>query len=86
MLQKHAPEKILSVLGFDSHTQQRPLSSFSGGWRMRIALAAILFTEPDLLLLDEPTNYLDIEGTLWLTEYVRQYPHTVIIISHDRDF
>ncbi|UJM34706.1 ABC-F family ATP-binding cassette domain-containing protein [Bartonella henselae] len=86
----HAAEaragKILSGLGFDSHTQQRPLSSFSGGWRMRITLAAILFTEPDLLLLDEPTNYLDIEGTLWLTEYVRQYPHTVIIISHDRDF
>ncbi|AGF74359.1 ABC transporter, ATP-binding protein [Bartonella australis AUST/NH1] len=77
--------KILSGLGFDSHAQQRPSSSFSGGWRMRIALAAVLFTEPDLLLLDEPTNYLDIEGTLWLIDYIRLYPRTAIIISHDRN-
>lgn len=76
---------ILSGLGFDMQAQARPASSFSGGWRMRVALAAVLFAEPDLLLLDEPTNYLDLEGTLWLVDYVRRYPHTVIIISHDRD-
>ncbi|OAP40571.1 glycosyl transferase family 1 [Sinorhizobium glycinis] len=76
---------ILAGLGFDHEAQRRPASSFSGGWRMRVALAAVLFSEPDLLLLDEPTNYLDLEGTLWLEDYIRRYPHTVIIISHDRD-
>ncbi|MFK0204376.1 ABC-F family ATP-binding cassette domain-containing protein [Agrobacterium sp. NPDC090283] len=76
---------ILAGLGFDHEAQLRPASSFSGGWRMRVALASVLFAEPDLLLLDEPTNYLDLEGTLWLEDYIRRYPHTVIIISHDRD-
>jgi len=76
---------ILHGLGFDAAAQQRPCSAFSGGWRMRVALAAVLFSEPDLLLLDEPTNYLDLEGTLWLENYIARYRHTVIIISHDRD-
>ncbi|HKH32829.1 MAG TPA: ABC-F family ATP-binding cassette domain-containing protein [Beijerinckiaceae bacterium] len=76
---------ILHGLGFDAAAQVRPCSSFSGGWRMRVALASVLFTEPDLLLLDEPTNYLDLEGTLWLYDYLARYPHTVVIISHDRD-
>ena len=76
---------ILSGLGFSSEAQQRPCSAFSGGWRMRVALAAVLFSEPDLLLLDEPTNYLDLEGTLWLENYVARYPHQVLLISHDRD-
>ena len=76
---------ILHGLGFDAEAQARPCSAFSGGWRMRVALAAVLFSEPDLLLLDEPTNYLDLEGTLWLENYITRYPHTVIMISHDRD-
>jgi ATP-binding cassette subfamily F protein 3 len=77
--------KILSGLGFDEAAQQRPCSDFSGGWRMRVALAAVLFAEPDLLLLDEPTNHLDLEGTLWLQDYLAKYPRTVLVISHDRD-
>ncbi len=76
---------ILSGLGFSPADQQRPCTEFSGGWRMRVALAATLFAEPDLLLLDEPTNYLDIEGTLWLQDHLAKYPHTMIVVSHDRD-
>ncbi|ALG91859.1 MULTISPECIES: ABC-F family ATP-binding cassette domain-containing protein [Actibacterium] len=75
---------ILRGLGFDSEKQKMPCSAFSGGWRMRVALAAVLFAAPDLLLLDEPTNYLDLEGALWLENYLSRYPHTVLIISHDR--
>ncbi|HEY8578673.1 MAG TPA: ABC-F family ATP-binding cassette domain-containing protein, partial [Beijerinckiaceae bacterium] len=70
---------------FDEAAQQRALSEFSGGWRMRVALAAVLFSRPDLLLLDEPTNYLDLEGTLWLIDYLSRYPATIVVISHDRD-
>ena len=76
---------VLYGLGFDEAAQQRPCSDFSGGWRMRVALAAVLFSEPDLLLLDEPTNYLDLEGTLWLYDYLERYPHTVLVVSHDRE-
>jgi ATP-binding cassette subfamily F protein 3 len=76
---------ILSGLGFSAADQDRPCSEFSGGWRMRVALAATLFAVPDLLLLDEPTNYLDLEGTLWLQDHLAKYPRTMIVISHDRD-
>ncbi|CAN1570622.1 Uup ATPase components of ABC transporters with duplicated ATPase domains [Paracoccaceae bacterium] len=75
---------ILKGLGFDADQQQKPCSAFSGGWRMRVALAGVLFAQPDYLLLDEPTNYLDLEGALWLESYLQKYPHTVLIISHDR--
>jgi len=77
--------QILAGLGFDEEAQRRPCREYSGGWRMRVALAAVLFLEPEVLLLDEPTNYLDLEGTLWLEAYLRSYPHTVVMVSHDRD-
>jgi ATP-binding cassette subfamily F protein 3 len=76
---------ILKGLGFTDEETRMPCSAFSGGWRMRVALAAVLFAQPDLLLLDEPTNYLDLEGALWLESYVAKYPHTVLIVSHDRE-
>ena len=77
--------RILAGLGFDDTAQQQPCSAYSGGWRMRVALAALLFSQPDLLLLDEPTNHLDLEATLWLEDYLRRYQGTVLLVSHDRD-
>ncbi|MDR0968248.1 MAG: ATP-binding cassette domain-containing protein [Holosporaceae bacterium] len=77
---------VLKGLGFDEEAQNRPLSSFSGGFRMRVALGAILFQEPDLLLLDEPTNHLDLETSDWLKDFLNEYPKSFILISHDRDF
>ncbi len=76
---------ILAGLGFSAEDQQRPCAEFSGGWRMRVALASILFAAPDLLLLDEPTNYLDLEGVLWLEDFLKRYRGTIVIVSHDRD-
>jgi ATP-binding cassette subfamily F protein 3 len=77
--------RILVGLGFDEDMQNRALDSFSGGWKMRVALAALLFSEPDVLLLDEPSNHLDLEATLWLENFLKDYPKTVLVISHERD-
>ncbi|MFM2301989.1 MAG: hypothetical protein RLZZ84_1725 [Pseudomonadota bacterium] len=78
--------RILVGLGFGEDEQHRPLESFSGGWRMRVALAALLFSRPDLLLLDEPSNHLDLEAVLWLEDFLRSYPATILLVSHERDF
>lgn len=77
--------RILAGLGFDEEAQHQPMSSFSGGWRMRVALAALLFSEPDLLLLDEPSNHLDLEAELWLETFLKSYPATLVVVSHERD-
>lgn len=77
--------RILLGLGFDEEMQARPLNSYSGGWKMRVALAALLFSEPDVLLLDEPSNHLDLEATLWLENFLKVYAGTLVVISHERD-
>lgn len=77
--------RILVGLGFDEEMQNRPLDSYSGGWRMRVALAALLFTRPDVLLLDEPSNHLDLESALWLENFLKSYPGLIVLISHERD-
>ncbi|NJR79803.1 ABC-F family ATP-binding cassette domain-containing protein [Sphingomonas corticis] len=78
--------QILIGLGFDEEMQARPLDSFSGGWKMRVALAALLFSKPDLLLLDEPSNHLDLEAVMWLEDFLKGYPATIVVVSHERDF
>ncbi len=78
--------RILQGLGFDETMQHQPLDGFSGGWRMRVALGALLFSRPDLLLLDEPSNHLDLEAVLWLEDFLRSYPATILLVSHERDF
>ena len=77
--------RILTGLGFDEEMQRQPLDNFSGGWKMRVALGALLFSEPDVLLLDEPSNHLDLEATLWLENFLKSYPATLLLISHERD-
>ncbi|MGW8191153.1 ABC-F family ATP-binding cassette domain-containing protein [Sphingomonas hankookensis] len=78
--------RILVGLGFDEEMQNRPLESYSGGWRMRVALAALLFSQPDVLLLDEPSNHLDLEAVMWLEDFLKGYKATIVVVSHERDF
>ncbi|MDG5489544.1 ABC-F family ATP-binding cassette domain-containing protein [Sphingomonas sp. BGYR3] len=78
--------RILVGLGFDEEMQQRPLDSFSGGWKMRVALASLLFSQPDILLLDEPSNHLDLEAVMWLEDFLKAYRATIVVVSHERDF
>ena len=78
--------RILVGLGMDEEAQAQPLDSFSGGWRMRVALASLLFSQPDMLLLDEPSNHLDLEAVLWLEDFLKSYPATILLVSHERDF
>ncbi len=78
--------QILVGLGFDEEAQHRPLDRFSGGWKMRVALASLLFSQPDVLLLDEPSNHLDLEAVLWLEDFLKAYPATILLVSHERDF
>jgi ATP-binding cassette subfamily F protein 3 len=78
--------RILVGLGFDEDAQHRALDSFSGGWKMRVALASLLFSQPDMLVLDEPSNHLDLEAVLWLEDFLKSYPATILLVSHERDF
>lgn len=77
---------ILTGLGFKQHELEKPSKKFSGGWRMRIAIAKVIFSEPEILLLDEPTNHLDLVALIWLEQYVKNLDITVVIVSHARDF
>ena len=83
---KHAAEQILTGLGFSMEDMERPLAELSGGWRMRAALAGLLFQKPDVLLMDEPTNHLDMDSVRWLGQFLERYEGALILVCHDRDF
>jgi ATP-binding cassette subfamily F protein 3 len=83
-LTNNSAASILAGLGFTADKHRNPTKSFSGGWRMRLALARALFNKPDLLLLDEPTNMLDIPAVIWLENYLKTWPNTLLVVSHDR--